>query len=114
MARIADGVTLVLARRRGAWSRLWLTTAAHLAELDRVVDRLIADGPPLTTSERLRLQLISLPDARFELSMSRDGHALSSHASHTLARQLGRRWMVVASEPRLVIAAGGQRALSID
>jgi hypothetical protein len=110
----AASLALGLARRHGAWPHLWLTTAAHLAELDRVVDRLIADGPPLTTSERLRLQLISLPDARFELSISRDGQALSNHASHLLARQLGRRWMVLASEPRLVIATGGQRAVGID
>jgi hypothetical protein len=98
-------LAFALARRRGAWAALWLGSGGHLAELDRVIGRLIAGGPAIATSERVRIQMVALADGCLELDLSRDGRPLSGRTLNMLASQLGRRWTVVALSPRVVIKA---------
>lgn len=100
---------LCVARRRGACPSIWLLSAAHLAELDRVLGELIADGPSQVTRERVRLQLRALPDARFELRLGRDGQSLPPRMIRALTRQLGRKWTVIADRPTVVITVGTAR-----
>jgi hypothetical protein len=100
---------LGVARRRGACPSIWLLSAAHLAELDRVLGELIADGPSQVTRERVCLQLRALPDARFELRLGRDGQSLPPRMIRALTRQLGRKWTVIADRPTVVITVGTAR-----
>lgn len=98
---------LVAARRAGRLPGIWLFSAAHLAEIDRVLSALQVDGPPATTTEGVSLSLARRADRCFELRLSQRERLLGGRLMCALGHQLGRDWTVVDSAdgdlPRLII-----------
>jgi hypothetical protein len=85
-------VLLAIARRLGAFDRLWLAGAWHADEFAALVSRLSAGAPAATTREGLRVSAAALPDGRFDVVVSRPGRALALPVLRTLVGQLGRPW----------------------
>lgn len=85
--------TLALARRRGAFDRLWLAGAWHVHEVGRAIDGLVhAPAGPITTGLGLRLSAARLPDGRVDVVVSRPERPPSEAALAALAARLGRPW----------------------
>jgi hypothetical protein len=95
-------LALVFARVSGRWAgwrfgrRIWLFSAAHLAEVDRTLERLIADGAAVVTREGVAMSLGSRSDGAFDLKVSLERSSLSLGEVSALGRQLGREWTVVS------------------
>lgn len=89
---------LFVARRTGAFDRLWLASAWHADEVDRLVHGLVAGGAPVTTREGLKLSCAPLPDGRIDVIVSRTERPPSPAAVRALAGQLGHPWL----EPEIV------------
>lgn len=88
----ATVLVLAIARRLGAFDRLWLAGAWHVDELAALVSQLAAGAPAATTREGLCVSGAALPDGRFDVVVSRPGRSLALPTLRALAEQLGRPW----------------------
>lgn len=95
-ALVVGAVALVaLARWRGWWPRMWLTSAWHVDEVATAIGELVAHGGQRSTSEGVTLSAHALPDGRIDVVASRATRPLPIAAVGVLAARLGRPWAAV-------------------
>ena len=94
IALTAATIIIALARRSERFQHVWLTSARHLAEIDRVLGQLVVHAPPRTTTEGLEMSLRSCGDGAFELALAHR-RGLSARTARAIGAQLGRSWTVL-------------------